>query len=209
MPEPSAHLIYIHDPMCSWCWGFRPTMDELLQRLPAEIGFSRLLGGLAPDTDEPMPETMRQQLQATWRRIQDRLPGTRFNFDFWRHNAPRRATYPACRAVIAARCLDPQAEDPMILAIQRAYYRQARNPSDDEVLIDLAGEMGLDRGTFETLLKAPETQHKLEREIQHVRELGVHSFPSLVFRRGNEHWPVAVDYLSADVMLENLETLLA
>jgi putative protein-disulfide isomerase len=209
MPNATPHLYYIHDPMCSWCWGFRPTLDEFLRRLPEEISFSRLLGGLAPDTDEPMPETMRQDLQATWRRIQERLPDTRFNFDFWRNNTPRRATYPACRAVITARSLDPQTEDAMILAIQQAYYLQARNPSDNAILIALAAETGLNSEAFEARLHAPETQRALEQEILHVRQLGIHSFPSFVLRTGDSHWPVAVDYLSPDAMLENLATILA
>ena len=24
-------LIYVHDPMCSWCWGFRPTFERLCE----------------------------------------------------------------------------------------------------------------------------------------------------------------------------------
>lgn len=204
MSNESPHLFYIHDPMCSWCWGFRPVLDELLERLPNRIGFSRLLGGLAPDTDQPMPETMRQDLQATWRRIQQQLPQTRFNFDFWRLNTPRRATYPACRAVIAARRLQPETEDAMILAIQQAYYQQARNPSDHATLIDLADQTGLDRQAFEDRLRAPETQRELEQEMLQARQLGVRSFPSLVLTQDNRHWPVAVDYTRADTMLETL-----
>jgi putative protein-disulfide isomerase len=97
--------------MCSWCWAFRPTLLKLREALPAGIEFEQLLGGLAPDTQ--------------------------FNFDFWHQTQPRRATYPACRAVLAARRLNPAMENPMILAIQQAYYLQARNPSDDALLIQL------------------------------------------------------------------------
>ncbi|MEJ2394353.1 MAG: DsbA family protein [Candidatus Thiodiazotropha sp.] len=199
------HLYYIHDPMCSWCWGFRPALEELLRRLPDGIGFSRLLGGLAPDTDQPMPEEMRLQLQATWRHIQERIPQTRFNFDFWNRNTPRRATYPACRAVIAARALSAESEDRMILAIQQAYYLQARNPSDDETLIALAAEIGLDAKTFADRLHAPDTRQRLEQEIAGVHAMGVHSFPSLVYEDDNSRWPVAIDYRSADTMLETLQ----
>ncbi|MBE8572891.1 DsbA family protein, partial [Vibrio sp. OPT46] len=27
-------LYYVHDPMCSWCWGYKPTLDKLKQQLP-------------------------------------------------------------------------------------------------------------------------------------------------------------------------------
>ncbi len=203
------HLYYIHDPMCSWCWGFRPVLDELLQRLPSDLSHSRLLGGLAPDSDQPMPESLREELQAIWRRIQETLPGTRFNFDFWSRNVPRRSTYPACRAVIAARELQPAREDAMILAIQQAYYLQARNPSDDSTLIDLAAGIGLDPGAFRARLHAPETGDQLEREILQARQMGIHSFPSLALHKADRLWPVAVDYHSADPMLESLQMMLA
>ncbi len=202
------HLYYVHDPMCSWCWAFRPAFDELRRRLPSGIELVRLLGGLAPDTDQPMPEALREQLQATWRRIQTKLPETRFNFEFWSRNTPRRATYPACRAVIAARALQPEREEPMILAIQQAYYLQARNPSDDTTLIELAGEIGLDTRDFERQLSDGATREALEAEIARTRAMGVNSFPSLVLQVGESRWPVAVDYHTADSMLETLDLIL-
>jgi putative protein-disulfide isomerase len=55
---------------------------------------------------------------------------------------PRRSTYAACRAVIAARRQNPGYEEKMILAIQQAYYLEARNPADSHTLIELASEIG-------------------------------------------------------------------
>ncbi len=202
-------LIYIHDPMCSWCWGFRPALQALRARLPADMGFERLLGGLAPDSDQPMPEAMREQLQDTWRRIQQRIPGTRFNFDFWKRCTPRRSTWPACRAVIAARSLDPACEDTMILAIQEAYYLHARNPSDEAVLVRLAEEIGLSREAFAQRLRAPETGQTLQAERARAEALGVRGFPSLVLQTGPAaRWPIAVDYTEPQAMLEQIALVL-
>jgi putative protein-disulfide isomerase len=201
------HLYYIHDPMCSWCWGFRPVLDLLLTQLPESIGVTRLLGGLAADTTEPMPEALRAQLQNTWREIETRIPSTRFNFNFWTLNTPRRSTYPACRAVIAARGVDPQSEASMITAIQHAYYLQARNPSDDTTLIALASELSLDRARFSELLNHPSTQRRLDSEITQARRMGVEGFPSLVLQVAKGYWPVRVDYQSADPMLQLIEYL--
>lgn len=171
------HLYYVHDPMCSWCWGFRPVFEELLSRLPNSITSSRLLGGLAADSSQPMPDEMRVRLQATWREIERRIPNTGFNYEFWTRNTPRRSTYPACRAVIAARTLDPDSEEPMILAIQHAYYLEARNPSDDTTLCELAAEIVLDKQRFMSLLSHRSTQRALESEITESQRMGVRSFP--------------------------------
>ncbi|WP_316368870.1 DsbA family protein [Candidatus Thiodiazotropha sp. CDECU1] len=202
------HLYYIHDPMCSWCWGFRPVLQALMAGLPNTISSSYLLGGLAADTSQPMPDEMQTRLQVTWREIEKRIPTARFNFDFWTRNTPRRATYPACRAVIAARTMDPETEQPMTLAIQQAYYLQARNPSDDTTLIALATKIGLDKQQFTQLLKHHSTQQILESEIGQVQRMGVRSFPTLVLQHEKSHWPVAIDYLNVKPMLTLIQDIL-
>jgi putative protein-disulfide isomerase len=125
-----------------------------------------------------------------------------------RGNTPRRSTYPACRAVIAARQLDASKDEAMTLAIQQAYYLQARNPSDNATLIELAGEVGLDRMAFKAALEHPQTHQALLSEIGQATRMGARSFPSLVLHDGHSLWPVAVDYLSADTMLETIGMLL-
>ena len=194
--------------MCSWCWGFRPNFLALCGQLPEQVAVSLLLGGLAPDSDEPMPAQLQSKLQDTWRRIQTRIPDTRFNFDFWDKCRPRRSTWPACRAVIAARRLAPALESDMILAIQHAYYLEARNPSDTSTLVSLAVDLGLDQSDFESLLDAPDTRDALQREIGQARQMGADSFPSLRLQIGESIWPVAVDYTRSGPMLDTIRALL-
>lgn len=198
-------LYYIHDPMCSWCWGFRPTREQLQNNLPAHIRWQSVLGGLAPDSDKPMPEAMQNNLQAVWRRITNEL-GTTFNFDFWTENTPRRSTYPACRAVIAARNWKLGAE--MTLAIQQAYYLHALNPSDDDVLIGLAQQLGISAPTFSETLYSPTTQATLLAEINLSRQLQHDGFPSLRLAVGEQLYPIALDYRDCQVMLAEINRLI-
>ncbi len=194
----TSTLYYIHDPMCSWCWGYRPVHDELRARLPAGVRWKNLLGGLAPDNDAPMPDQTQWMVMNHWHKIQKQL-GTDFNFAFWTRCKPRRSTYPACRAVIAAAGQD--AEEAMIDAIQRAYYLRAMNPSNNSTLIDLAGELNLDRARFASDLSAPETHRTLLAEIGRARAMGVTSFPSLVLQSDQGETRIPVDYHSAEPTL--------
>jgi putative protein-disulfide isomerase len=194
--------------MCSWCWAFQPQWQRLLQQLPRNIRVIKLLGGLAPDTDEPMPAEMRERLQSAWQRIEQTVPGTHFNFDFWSNNSPRRATYPACRAVLAARAQGVGYDEAMLEAIQRAYYQQARNPSNTDTLIALAREIGLDVSNFHQALTAPQTQTMLRQEIAQAEALSVDSYPSLVLAINSSHWPVPIDYTNADNILATIDWLL-
>jgi putative protein-disulfide isomerase len=206
--KENSRLIYVHDPMCSWCWGFSPTLARLRRQLPTALEFASLLGGLAADSEQPMPMALQEKLQDTWQRIQERIPGTRFNFDFWRDCRPRRSTWPACRAVIVARQLNPACEQAMIEAIQHAYYLEARNPSDSETLVALAAQLGLDAAVFGKQLHALETRELLAQEMRASRGIGADSFPSLRLQIADSYWPVPIDYLDPAPMLEVIRSLL-
>lgn len=197
----AAILYYVHDPMCSWCWAFRPVWRQVVTQLPEGLTVNYLLGGLAPDTDAAMPEALQQKIQQIWRSIQKQVPGTEFNFDFWIKCHPRRSTYAACRAVMAARFQGAEFEQKMILAIQQAYYLQARNPSDNDVVIDLASLIGLNIWRFKEHLKADYTQQQLLNEIAFSREIGAQGFPSLVLDVNERYQLLPFDYNKPGVLL--------
>lgn len=197
-------LYYVHDPMCSWCWGFSRSLNKLLDHLPQEIKVYRLLGGLAPDTDILMPLSMQQQIKSNWARIEDTIPGVKFNFDFWTNNIPRRSTYPACRAVIAARQQGEDYDAKMTKAIQRAYYQEARNPSDDSTLIELAKESGLATSDFERDLHSQKIQDILMGEILLSRELYAESFPSLILKMDKGIYSIKLEYNDSSNMIASI-----
>ncbi len=201
-------LIYVHDPMCSWCWGFSDTYQSLVEQLPEGIQVLRLLGGLAPDSDEVMAEATKIMVQQAWQRIEQVIPGKRFNYDFWTKCQPRRATYPACRAVVAAREQGKEYDELMTFRIQQAYYRQARNPSDDETLFELSTELGLDAKRFSEQLKSANTQQQLIDEISIARSIGINSFPSLVLDLDGYLESVLVNYTDASAMLVQIDNSL-
>ncbi|MDQ6998454.1 MAG: DsbA family protein [Mariprofundus sp.] len=207
MPDDAISLYYVHDPMCSWCWAFRPVWTALQQQLPESVDVKYLLGGLAPDSDAVMPVSTQENIQRHWQIIQKRVPGTMFDFDFWRQCTPRRSTYPACRAVIATKQQDSNKEDAMIYAIQRAYYLKARNPSDDDVLMDLAQQLALDVEQFHLDLNAGQTQALLLQDIRAGQALGAYGFPSLILQKGDEVHSIAVDYNRVEPMQAAIEAL--
>ena len=199
-----ATLYYVHDPMCSWCWGFSRALKELFENLPKEIKVQRLLGGLAPDSNVAMPISMQQTLKSNWSRIEDTITGVKFNYDFWEKNTPRRSTYPACRAVIAARKQGKEYDYKMTAAIQRAYYQEARNPSDNLTLIELAGELNLSTSKFENDLFSDEVENEFIKEMSFSRELYAESYPSLVLVIGDESFTIKINYNDSQVMQKKI-----
>jgi len=197
--------------MCSWCWGHRPLWDKVQTQLPENVAIQYVAGGLAADTDEPMPLELQQTIQGYWHEIHNKL-GTKFNFDFWTKNTPRRSTYIACRAVLVAKTQGHEAA--MIDAIQRAYYLRALNPSDSEILIRLAAELsqqgqGVDVEQFSADLESPAIEQELQRQIALARELTHQGFPSIVLEHNGKRHSIVREYQDCALVLGDIQRVLS
>ena len=193
--------------MCSWCWGFQSVLEQVEEILPEDIPIQYVMGGLAKDSDAPMPDETKEYVKGQWNAVTERT-GAEFNWEFWERCEPRRSTYPACRAVLAASTQLPPAGPLMYHAIQRAYYLEAQNPSDHVTLISLAGSLGLDVERFSADLQSPTIEKKLQEEFALRRSLAANQFPSLVFEHRDDVIWLASGYEDAEPILEMLNAAL-
>jgi len=166
----------------------------------------KIVGGLAPDSNEPMSQDLRQKLPGIWRAIHDRL-GTEFNYDFWSECEPRRSTYPSCRAALAAG--EQGRYDEMVDAIQRAYYLRAMNPSDVGTLTQLATEMKLDVDRFTMTMQSEALESELTRQVTFSRQSPIDGFPSLALDVSGSLVSVQRDYLDSQPTLNHIDQLLS
>ncbi|MBL4712053.1 MAG: DsbA family protein [Gammaproteobacteria bacterium] len=206
--KTSAVLYYVHDPMCSWCWGFRPVWLQVKAKLKDTVNIRYLLGGLADDSDQPMPVSMQKMIESTWLKIEQDIPGTKFNYDFWRHCKPRRSTYPACRAIIAAQLQGKRYSVRMLTAIQHAYYQQAKNPSNTTTLIQLSADIGLNVEKFKNDFFSDKCNDLFQQQMQHARGLGVSSFPSLVLSHNQSNTMIHIDYNNDETIVSSILALI-
>ena len=190
--------------MCSWCWAFKPTWDKVRESLLDQVEVVYLLGGLAQESNEPMPIETREYVKGNWKRIQKKIPDTKFNYDFWTSCEPKRSTYPACRAVICAKQQNPDFENLMIYGIQKSYYLEAQNPSNDDVLIDIAENLGLDIDKFKLDLKSSQVNKILLNEIKLAKSMDMNSMPSLVLQINGALKRINIDYLDANYIIKQI-----
>ena len=204
MADPSApRLVYVADPMCSWCWGFAGVLATAEAQLRPEVTLELVLGGLAPDDDAPMSDSMRLYVQSAWRAVEERT-GATFEHAFWSKHRPRRSTWPACRAVLVAEELSPGSGRAMFAAIQRAYYLETRDPSDRAVLAEVAREQGLDAQTFAARLDAPRIQERLEADFARRDALSITVYPSVALEHGDRTEVLTRGWTDAETFLELL-----
>ncbi|MEW6590508.1 MAG: DsbA family protein, partial [Pseudomonadota bacterium] len=90
-------LWYFADPMCSWCWGFSPSIEALRGEYQERLRIALVLGGLRHETT-PMTTAQREEILHHWHAVHTRT-GQPFRFDGALPEGFVYDTEPACRAV--------------------------------------------------------------------------------------------------------------
>ena len=173
-------LIFVVDPMCSWCWGFAPIIEELRTTLGDEYSFSLLLGGLRTKDEMPWNERSKEYLSGHWKQVSQRT-GQAFSDGLFEKESFDYDTYPACKAVIAVRELfGMQNAFDYLHTIQEAFYTRVEDITRLDVLNDLLEGLGLDSRSFKTFLESERAQRLMEHDFAKARSMGANAFPSVV-----------------------------
>lgn len=174
-----ARLIYVMDPMCSWCWGFAPVMTALAEQAREQgVSLGLRVGGLRRER-VVMDQAGRDRTLAYWQAVHS-ATGQAFDLELGLPEALVYDTEPACRALVAARALDQAIVWPLSLLIQQAFYEHRRDVTQPSVLVELAEAAGLSRGQFAERYDDPVTKEATAADFTWVENLGIAGFPTLL-----------------------------
>lgn len=205
-------LIYIGDPMCSWCYGFGKSLDAALAALPG-LALEIVVGGVRNRSTELLDEAGKQFRLAHWERVKA-LTGLPFNRTaFLAREGFIYDTEPVCRAVVAARRL--AGTEPLLTvfrALQHAFYVDGRDTTDVLTLSEVAATalqaMQYPSATeaMLALMRDPAIVAETQAEIRRARTLGARSFPTLLLDRGGVPQTVG-GFLDAEALIMRLREL--
>ena len=186
-------LWYFADPMCSWCWGFSPVLDEIKKYYGITVNIALMLGGLRPGNTAPMTEESRAEILHHWHEVQ-KMTGQKFDFT---NPLPEGFVYdtePASRAVIAISEIQPEITLPYFKHVQEAFYGDQKDVTNVSVLAELAGHFGIEKGHFLELYGSEIAKEKTRLHFQHTRQAGIKGFPTLVIQTDKVFKVVASGY---------------
>ncbi len=171
-----AEVIFVGDPMCSWCYGFGPELTKLRDALKG-VSFSMIMGGLRDG--EIFDEVKLKNHLGYWQAVHE-ATGLPFDDTALSQKDFNYTTEPACRAVVTVRTLQPAKEYAAYSALQQAFYAQGKDITQQAIIADVIASIGVDKAAFSALF-ASEAMHKATAaDKQKARTYGVSSFPTLI-----------------------------
>jgi putative protein-disulfide isomerase len=194
------HLIYIADPMCSWCYGFGPELATFFAGGP-ETQLDLLMGGLRAYNSDIMNTAMKDMLRDHWQHV-GQASGLPFSHGILERTDFVYDTEPACRAVVVARSQAPQHALEYLHAVQTAFYRDSRDVTRGEVLADIAGEIGLPRNVFYAAWNSDEARAAARQDFANSQRLGVEGFPTLALLVNDALYLVANGFTRATELID-------
>ena len=196
----TKELIYVGDPMCSWCYGFAAAKKKLEDQCAGRAVTTLVVGGLHIDWTAPQDAERKKFLDTHWREIGERS-GQPFKFDILERDDFVYNTEAACRAVVTARELEGNAVALSFFTyIQSAFYAENRDVTEDDILIDLADEFGFDKTRFAPLFTSEEMMQKTIMDFQFARRLGVNGFPTIVVNDKNGYAYLTVGFQDYNIL---------
>lgn len=201
MNSQSDTLYYIGDPMCSWCYGFAPELDNVRNAFP-NTPFKMVMGGLRAGGTETIGE-LGSFLHEHWEEIHQ-LTGQKFQFDILKQTSVLYDTEPACRAIIVVNELKPEVKYSFFKAVQESFYYHNDLPGVATTYAKIATRFGIDEKTFTEKFNSQEAKQQTQMEFNLAHQMGVRGFPTLMTKIDGKLYLVSNGFQKADRIIAAL-----
>ncbi len=168
-------VVFVTDPMCSWCWGMADDFRDALTELAAEAEFDLMLGGINTHGSQPIGDYGRRYLMKLWREVAD-TTGQKFGFqlpDSYVHNSVL-----PCLLLEAARDATGAPPFELLHALQARFFVAGEDITSMDLLAAMAEEQGIE--DFAAQTRDAGMLERLRFQFEHAGSFGTNALPSLL-----------------------------
>ena len=182
-------LHYIYDPLCGWCYGAKPLIDQARDILPVVAHGGGMMTGAQR---RPVSAQLRDYVMPHDVRIAQ-YTGQPFGEAYFegllRDTTAVFDSAPPTSAVLAAEQFAGRGLE-LLGRLQAAHYVEGRRIADDDVLMAIAVEMGLAADGFRAAYVAVSgevTQAHFKASRQLLSRVGGQGFPTVVLEQSGQY----------------------
>lgn len=203
--KEGEEIIYIGDPMCSWCWGISPELNALNSYAAHHsIPFSIVMGGLRPGGGQIWDTEFKAFLKHHWQEVNKRS-GQPFGYELLKLDNFNYDTEPACRATVTARHISPEKTLSFYELVQHYFYVQSQDPNDTSFYKPICSQLSTDFDRFCKLFISEEMKYETAKDFAQSRQWGVQAFPTVVYRKDEKLYLIAQGYARFEELKRRIE----
>ncbi|MCM3744491.1 DsbA family protein [Sporosarcina luteola] len=210
-PKKTIDLYYVTDPICSHCWALEPVLRKFVHQYGHYFNMHTLMGGLLEKWgDGPVDPANGisgpSDVAGHWREVGEhsRMP---IDGTVWYDN-PISSSFIPSRVYKVIQQNHPELANVFLRRAREELFAFNKNIAQDDVLIKIVNQVGLNGEEIIKQSKLPEADTKLHEDFQLVRQLGVRGFPTIVIMNEEQKGVRIVGAKSVEDYANSLQQLL-
>ncbi|WP_312473395.1 DsbA family protein [Neobacillus sp.] len=175
-------LYYVTDPICSHCWALEPVLRKFEEQYGHYFDLHTVMGGLLQSwegfADVANGIGSPSDVAGHWREVGEhsRMP---IDGSLW-HDNPIQSSYPPSRVFKIIQQKDEQLAMTFLRRAREAVFAFNHNIGDEQVLINLVNQLGLDGEQVVRQSGLSDGHELLDQDFALARSLGVSGFPTII-----------------------------
>jgi putative protein-disulfide isomerase len=202
-------VIYLADPLCGWCFGIAPALEQAREMLGDRVTWRVRTGGLVVGERVRAVRHdaayLRRGLQQV-AEVTGRVAGERYFAEIVDRGTWISDSEPVCRAVMVADELG--GSDAAFTAsrfLSDSLYVHGREPDAPATVRDLAAALGVDAEKFVGRWASEAAAIGLQAHWDQTRALGLQTYPTIAIVRGDHVDPLVVGAAAAAAIVAAIE----
>ncbi|MGE8080204.1 DsbA family protein [Peribacillus loiseleuriae] len=205
------NLYYVTDPICSHCWALEPVLRKFEEQYGHYVKFHTVMGGLLESWDGFADVANGiggpADVAGHWREVGEhsRMPidGSLFLTN------PIQSSYPPSRVFKIIQQKDENLAKTFLRRAREAVFAFNQNIGEEQILINLVNQMGLDGESIVKEAELPVGQQLLDQDFALARSLGVRGFPTIIMVNSENKGVKIVGARPLEFYVNGLEQVLA
>ena len=205
--KTNEEIIYVGDPMCSWCWGISPQLNAL-QRYSTKNGipFTIVMGGLRAGGGDAWNTEFKNFLKHHWEEVSNRS-GQPFGYTLFNTGYFNYDTEPSCRAIVTVRNMAPQKVLRFYELVQHSFYVKSNDPKVVEFYEPICKKLDINFTDFALKFSSKEMKEATQKDFTKSRSIGATGFPSVIYRKKDTYQFIARGYTTYENMKAKMELM--
>jgi len=196
--ENTMTLIYVYDPLCGWCYGFSPVIQQFYEQT-TELKEVRVISGgmVTAERTGPIGEVA-PYIKEAYKDVEQSTGitfGKSFLEDVLEEGSTIFTSIPPSIALAVFKDMMPEKQLQFAGDIQKAIYYDGVAPENLQAWSERAAQYGLDQELFYERLQSEKYAQKAREDFADAQTLGVRGFPTVFVKDGDQMHLLARGYL--------------
>lgn len=197
-------LIYIYDPICGWCYGFTPVIQQLQQQYGKEMEFEILSGGMLLSANHRPASAMYAYISEAHKRVEETTGiafGPAFLEEYLQTDDIMDSEKPSV-ALSVFKHYQPENAISFAHDMQVALNYEGKSLNDDQTYRQLAEKYQLPVQEFLDNMQQDSFRYATQQEFQQVQQWGITGFPVAILDTGSQLYMIAQGFTPLERLQE-------